>query len=97
MFYFSGYLPIFRSVPLNLNLVQPKSSLFLDIVPCSPLKVTRLFGVTQFLALCFMLVSSLAYSLVLKMEVICSTETSVDFERTLWCYVPEYAVFLGIQ
>jgi hypothetical protein len=31
------------------------------------------------LLLCFMLISSLTYSLILKTEVICSSETSVDF------------------
>jgi hypothetical protein len=37
---------------------------------------------------CFMLVSCLAYSLSLKMEVTCSTETSVDFQWTTHCYIP---------
>jgi hypothetical protein len=38
---------------------------------------------------CFMLVSCLAYSSTLKMEVICSSETSVDFQRITWRYIPE--------
>jgi hypothetical protein len=38
---------------------------------------------------CFMLVSCLSYSLTLKMEVICSSGTSVDFQWTTWWYVPE--------
>jgi hypothetical protein len=36
----------------------------------------------------FMLVSSLAYS-TLKMEAICSSKTSVHFQRTTWHYIPE--------
>jgi hypothetical protein len=36
------------------------------------------------LAACFMLVSCLAYSSTLKMEVICSSETLVDFQQTTW-------------
>jgi hypothetical protein len=35
------------------------------------------------------LVSCLAYSSTLKMEAICSSETSVDFQRTTWRYIPE--------
>jgi hypothetical protein len=38
---------------------------------------------------CFMLVSCLAYSSTLKMEVVCSSEMSVDFHQTLQCYTPE--------
>jgi hypothetical protein len=30
-----------------------------------------------------------AYYLILKMEAICSSETSVDFKRTTWRYIPE--------
>jgi hypothetical protein len=41
------------------------------------------------LATCFMLVSSLAYSSALKMEATCSSETSVDFQRTMRSYIPE--------
>jgi hypothetical protein len=36
-----------------------------------------------------MLVSCLAYSSTLKMEVMCSSEMSVDFHRTTGCYNPE--------
>jgi hypothetical protein len=42
------------------------------------------------LANCFMLVSCLAYSSTLKMEATCSSEMSVDFQRTIWHYIPEY-------
>lgn len=34
---------------------------------------------------CFLL----AYSLTLKMKVTCSCETSIDFQQTTWCYIPE--------
>jgi hypothetical protein len=36
-----------------------------------------------------MLASCSAYSSALKMEVICSSETSVHFYRTMQCYIPE--------
>jgi hypothetical protein len=41
------------------------------------------------LAICFMLVSCLAYSSTLKIEVTCSYKMSVDFQRTTRCYVPQ--------
>jgi hypothetical protein len=37
----------------------------------------------------FMLVSCAAYSLTLKMEALCSSETLVDFQRTTQRYIPE--------
>jgi hypothetical protein len=37
------------------------------------------------LDVCFMLVSCLAYSLILKMEATCSSETSVGFQWITWC------------
>jgi hypothetical protein len=73
---------------------------FLDITPHSPLEVNVGFGATYhlylqgwrinrvLLATSFMLVSSLTYSSILKIMVICSTETSVDFQRTTHRYVP---------
>jgi hypothetical protein len=39
--------------------------------------------------LCILLVPCLAYFLTLRMEVTCSSETSVDFKRTLRCYTPK--------
>jgi hypothetical protein len=45
---------------------------------------------TALLAVCFMLVSCLGYSPTLKMEAKVSPETSVDFQRTIWRYIPEY-------
>jgi hypothetical protein len=41
------------------------------------------------LVACFMLVYCLAYSSTLKMEAICSSETSVYFHRTTRRYMPE--------
>jgi hypothetical protein len=38
----------------------------------------------------FMLVSCMAYS-ALKMEVICFSKMSVEFQQTTWCYIPEYS------
>jgi hypothetical protein len=43
---------------------------------------------TALLATCFMLVSCLAYSATLKMEVTCSSNMSVDFQHT-GRYIPE--------
>jgi hypothetical protein len=37
----------------------------------------------------FTLVSCPAYSYILKMEAICSSETSVDFKKSALCYIPE--------
>jgi hypothetical protein len=46
-----------------------------------------------------MLVSCLASSSTLKVEVTCSTKTSVDFQQTAWCHIPEditfHIIFLG--
>jgi hypothetical protein len=62
------------------------------ITPCSPLKVNRRFGRTCRLYLQGRInktrkpernqVASRAYSSTLKMEATCSSETSVDFQRT---------------
>jgi hypothetical protein len=41
------------------------------------------------LVTCLTLVSFLAYFSTLKMEAICSSETAVDFQRTLRCYIAE--------
>jgi hypothetical protein len=35
------------------------------------------------------LFSCLVYSSTLKMEATCSSETSTDFQWTIWCYIPE--------
>jgi hypothetical protein len=56
-----------------------KSTIFWYITPCSPLSVNLLarWILTE-------LISS-----TLKMETICSSETSVDTQRTTWRYIPE--------
>jgi hypothetical protein len=41
------------------------------------------------LATCFTLVSCLTYSLTLKIEATCSSETMIDFQQTTWCYTLE--------
>jgi hypothetical protein len=61
--------------------VVMESTIFWDITPCTPLKVNRRFGGTYRLPPAFTLVSCSAYS-TLKMEAICSSETSVDLQRT---------------
>jgi hypothetical protein len=68
-----------------------KSSIFCNITPCNPLLVDWRFGGTSadLLATCFMLVSFLAYSSTVNMEATCSSETSVEFQRTTRRYIPE--------
>jgi hypothetical protein len=66
------------------------SSIFCDITPCSPLKVTRRFRGSP---RDFTLVSCSAYS-TLKMEANCSSETSVVFQRTALRYIPFACYFL---
>jgi hypothetical protein len=58
----------------------PKSSIFWHITPCILLQGNRRFCSPS----AFTLVSS-----TLKMEETCSSETSVDFQRTTWYYIPE--------
>jgi hypothetical protein len=75
-----------------------KSTFFWDITLCSPLKVNLCFGGTCYLhfqdwrmsqAPAFMLVSCLAYYSTLKLEAICSSRTSVDFQWPTQRYIPE--------
>jgi hypothetical protein len=78
-----------------------ESSIFWDIMQCSPLKVNRRFGKvfrlqlqvrrisSALLSTCFLLVSCLAYSSTLKMEATCSSEKWVGFQRTTRLYIPE--------
>jgi hypothetical protein len=69
-----------------LTAVAMKSTIFWDVTPCSSLKVNWRF---RGLPPNFTLVSSLAYSSALKMKVICSSETSVDFQWTTQHYISE--------
>jgi hypothetical protein len=78
-----------------------KISIFQVITSCSSVKVNWRFRGTcslhlqgrrisqALLATCFTLVSSLAYSSTLKMEVTCSSKTWVDFRQTTRRYMPE--------
>jgi hypothetical protein len=74
-----------------------KSSAFWDTTPWRPLKVNRRFRGTCTLHLERWRVSqgetSLACSLTKKMEVICYSETSVDFQRIKRYYIPEHKYF----
>jgi hypothetical protein len=81
-----------------LTAADMNSSIFCDITPYSPLKVNRRFGGTCFhletkqgtsLLPAFTLVSCLAYSSILKMDATCSSEASVEFQRTTRRYIPE--------
>jgi hypothetical protein len=76
-----------RLYHIGLKVLTPvvtKISVFWDIPPCSALKVNRLC-----LSYAFTLVSCWAYSSAIKIEVTCSSETSADFQRTTWRYIPE--------
>jgi hypothetical protein len=68
---------------------ESKSIIFWDITPCSQLKVNRRFGGTSELAACFHAGFLIGLLLTLKMEATCSSETSVDFQRTIRRYIPE--------
>jgi hypothetical protein len=60
-----------------------------DITPCSPLSINRRFGGAPpcHLLACRFLAEIIPSTL--KMEAICSSETSVDTKRTTWRYIPE--------
>jgi hypothetical protein len=49
------------------------------------------------LAICFMLACCSAYFSTLKMEAICSSETSDDSQRATWRYIPEDGTLLNIN
>jgi hypothetical protein len=77
-----------------LTPVVMKGSVFWVITPYSPLKVNRRFGRTYHLRLlclppAFALVSCSTYSSIMKMEAVCSSDTSFDFQRTTRCYFPK--------
>jgi hypothetical protein len=72
-----------------------KSIIFWDMMPCSPLSCTPRFGGTYHLhlqgrrqATC-LLTGLLNYSSTLKMEAICSSETSGATQRTTRRHIPE--------
>jgi hypothetical protein len=55
----------------------------------TPPEIKCLTYLTAPLAACFVLVSCLAYALILKTDVTSSCETSVDFQQATQHYVPE--------
>jgi hypothetical protein len=68
-----------------------KSYIFWDIPPYtrSLLKINHPTIQPPLLDTCFTLVSCLAYSYTLKMEVTCSSEMSVDLQRTTECWISQ--------
>jgi hypothetical protein len=99
----AGQRPLLMQSPCvgGKTVSRTKSTIFWDIAPCSPMKVNRSFGGTHHLHLqgrrirkicllpVFTLVSCSVYSSTLKMEVIYFSEVSVEFQRTIWCYIPK--------
>jgi hypothetical protein len=83
-----------------------KTSVSLGITLCSTLKINRRFGGTCLHihgrrisqaknSSSFTLASSLAYSSILRMESICSSETSVCFRRSTLHYLVEERILYG--
>jgi hypothetical protein len=75
-------------------MVDIKSFIFWDITPCSPFKANWRFGGTFRLHLQSRTVSQARNQRESRwqadeMEATCSTETSVDFQRTTRRYIPE--------
>jgi hypothetical protein len=66
-----------------ITTVVLKSSVFWDITPCSPLKVNRCFGGACRWFFAWLILSTL------KMEATCSSETSVELQRTIRRCIPE--------
>jgi hypothetical protein len=69
-----------------------KISIITNITPCNqepgkPVSLT---------ATCFTLGPCLAYYSILKTEQTCSSETSVDFQRTTLCYIQEDRTLLSV-
>jgi hypothetical protein len=52
------------------------------------IRLCRILG-SVILPTSFRLISCLTYSSTVKMEAACSSETSVDFQHTTWCYIQE--------
>jgi hypothetical protein len=71
---------------VGCRIISMKSCISSDtrISPSSTVKSSRCFE-----GISFMLVSCLAYSSTLNMEAICSSENSVNFQRTTWHYISE--------
>jgi hypothetical protein len=71
------------------SLLLVKCSVIRDIMPCGLMNVNQHFGGSKKPVQKQQLFSSLAFSLTLKMEATCLSETSVDFQWSTWCYIPE--------
>jgi hypothetical protein len=91
------YVINFVSAVEVLIAVVMKSSIVWDITPCSPLNVNRPLGGTYWLRLQVWIISHARNQReirrqadsTLKMEAICSSETSVDFQQTTRHYIPD--------
>jgi hypothetical protein len=89
---FQNMLPVSAIIGFEfLTAVVIKSSIFWDITPCSPLKVNRRFGETcrTLIATCFDTDFMLGLFFDLADEVKFSSETSVDDQRSILCYILE--------
>jgi hypothetical protein len=101
---YCGQIFHWRSFEIPINSPYMKSINFWDITPCRPLSVNRHFWGTYRIHLqgrinnfskkpachllaCWFLAEIISSTL--KMEAICSSETSVDTQRTTKRYIPE--------
>jgi hypothetical protein len=90
--------------------VVMKGSIFWDITPCSPFKVNPCFGGICHVHIQDRRIcqarneheagskkrsARLAYSSLLKIDVTCSSETSVDLQLTAWHYIQEDTTLLS--
>jgi hypothetical protein len=68
-----------------------KSTSLWDVTPCGPVEFQRCFRVSWYLKLrpAFLPTNFLAYSLTLKLEIVCSSETSVNLCQTTRRHIPE--------
>jgi hypothetical protein len=75
----------------NILKQQPyKNTIFWDINQCSPLKVNSELCLPP----AFVLISCSGYSLTLKMEAICSSESYFDFQQTARCFNSRTLLFI---
>jgi hypothetical protein len=98
---FNILLYIIHVLPIQNNIFKwwktRKSSIFWDIMQCSPLKVNRRFGRICRLHLKGRRICQTRNQKAggkqsdstLKMEAIYCYETSIDFQRTTWHYIPK--------
>jgi hypothetical protein len=85
-----------------VRVVVIMSSIFCDVNQFSPLKIRGTFrrkisppSSGLLLLFCFMLISCLAHSSTLKIEEICSSTTSVVFQRSTRRYIPRVTLHEG--